>query len=102
MRTVLAAVLIVVATHQTPPALAGMEAMPTRIDFAQFTCRDLLALPADLQDRALIYLTGVVDGRRRAAAFDAEIAGKAIDRLFTTCRATPSLVAVDALIAVGP
>jgi len=102
MRTVVASVLIVVATYQVPAASAGMEAMPTRLDLARFTCRELLALPADKQERALVYLTGVVDGRRRAAAFDAEIAGKAIDRLFTTCRATPSLVAVDALIAVGP
>jgi hypothetical protein len=101
MRTMLACALIV-ATCQVPVASAGMDAMPARIDIAKFTCGDLLGLSADLQERALVYLTGVVDGRRRASVFDAEVAGKAIDRLLTTCRVTPSLVAVDALVAAGP
>ena len=96
------ACVLILATFQVPAASGGMDAMPTRIDFTAFTCRDLLALPADRQDLALIYLTGVVDGRRQATRFDAEVAGKAIDRLLSNCRATPSLVAVDALIAAWP
>jgi hypothetical protein len=101
MRTILACVLIIAAL-QVAPASAGMEAMPTRIELAKFTCRDLLGLDADRQERALVYLTGVVDGRRRASGFDAVVAGKAIDRLLRDCRATPSLVAVDALTAAWP
>jgi hypothetical protein len=101
MRAMLACVVIL-TMFQVPAASGGLEAMPPRIDLAAFTCRDLLALQADLQERALVYLTGVVDGRRRAAAFDAEVAGKAIDRMLANCRATPSLVAVDALIAAWP
>jgi hypothetical protein len=101
MRTMLAWLLIIAASH-VPIASGGMEAMPTRIDLARFTCRDLLGLPADVQERALVYLTGVVDGRRRASAFDAEVAGKAIDQLLTACRTTPSLVAVDALVGARP
>jgi hypothetical protein len=95
----LSACLLILATFQVPAASAGLDAMPTRIDFARFTCRDLLGLEADRQERALVYLTGVVDGRRRAAGFDAEVAGKAIDRLLASCKATPSLVVVDALTA---
>jgi len=101
MRAMLACALVL-AVFQVPAASGGMDAMPARIELARFTCRDLLGLDADRQERALVYLTGVVDGRRHAAGFDAEIAGKAIDRLLANCRATPSLVAVDALIAAWP
>ena len=93
---------LMMAALQAPAAWAGLEAMPTRIEFDRFTCRDLLALDPQLQERALVYLTGVVDGRRRAPAFDANVAAAAIDRLLVSCRATPSLVAVDALIAAWP
>jgi len=101
MRVVLAYVLILVAI---PVSLAsgGLDAMPTRIDLGRFTCGDLLGLDPQRQERALVYLTGVMDGRRRTTGFDAEIAGKAIDRLLTACRATPSLVAVDAFMAAWP
>jgi hypothetical protein len=93
---------LMIAVLRAPAAWAGLEAMPTRIDFDRFTCRDLLALDPQLQDRALVYLTGVVDGRRRVTSFDAAAAGAAIDRLLVACRATPSLVAVDAFIAAWP
>lgn len=101
MRAVLACVLIM-ATMPAPMASAGLDAMPTRIDLGRFTCRDLLALDAERQERALVYLTGVMDGRRRTAGFDAEIAGKAIDRLLTACRATPSLIVLDTFMAAWP
>lgn len=76
--------------------------MPTRLDLDRFTCGELLGLDAERQERALVYLTGVMDGRRRTTGFDAEIAGHAIDRLLTACRATPSLIAVDAFMAAWP
>ena len=101
MRAVLACVLLMAAIPVST-ASAGLDAMPTRIDLGKFTCGDLLRLDADRQERALVYLAGVMDGRRRATGFDAEIAGKAIDRLLTACRATPSLVVMDALMAAWP
>jgi hypothetical protein len=101
MRAVLACVLILAAIPATTVS-AGLDAMPTRLDFAKFTCGELLDLDPARQDRALVYLTGVMDGRRRTAGFDAEVAGKAIDRLLTACRATRSLVVVDAFMAAWP
>ena len=102
MRAVLACVLIVVAALPVSIAWAGLDAMPTRIDLGKFTCGDLLGLEAERQERALVYLTGVMDGRRRTTGFDAEIAGKAIERLLTACRATPSLIVLDAFMAAWP
>jgi HdeA/HdeB family len=101
MKTVLACVLILAALPVSMAA-AGLDAMPTRIDLARFTCADLLGLDAARQERALVYLTGVMDGRRRTAGFDAEVAGKAIDRLLGVCRATPSVIVVDAFTAAWP
>jgi hypothetical protein len=101
MRSLLACALMI-AVLRAPAAWAGLEAMPTRIDIDRFTCRDLLALDPQLQERALVYLTGVLDGRRRSPSFDANVAGAAIERLLVACRATPSLVAVDAFIAAWP
>jgi hypothetical protein len=101
MKAVLVCVSIM-AAMLVSTASAGLDAMPTRIEFARFTCGDLLGLDAERQERALVYLTGVMDGRRRAAGFDAELAGKAIERLLTMCRVTPSLVVVDAFIAAWP
>ena len=101
MRALLACVLIMAAIPVSTVS-AGLDAMPTRLDFSQFTCADLLGLDAGRQERALVYLTGVMDGRRRTAGFDAEVAGKAIERLLTACRAKPSLVVMDAFIAAWP
>ena len=100
MKTVLAWTLTL-ALVQASPALAGLEQMPTRLDLERFTCRDLMELPSERQERALVYLTGVVDGRRRATVFDAVSAGATIDRLLATCRATPTLIVLDALIAAS-
>jgi hypothetical protein len=96
---VLIAGALMLAIVRASPVAAGIEAMPTRLDLERLTCGDLMALPSDRQERALIYLTGVVDGRRRAAEFDAVVAGAALDRLLAACRATPSLAVLDSLMA---
>jgi hypothetical protein len=96
---VLIACASMLAIGWTSPAAAGIETMPPRLDLERVTCADLMAFSLDQQERALIYLTGVVDGRRRASAFDAVLAGAAIDRLLAACRATPSLIVLDTLIA---
>jgi HdeA/HdeB family len=96
---VLIACALMLAIGPASPAAAGIETMPTRLDLERVTCGDLMAFSPDQQERALIYLTGVVDGRRRASAFDAVVAGAAIDRLLAACRATPSLLVLDTLMA---
>ena len=98
MRTGLALALAI-ATLQPSPSWAGLEAMPTRIEVEQLTCADLLALTPERQERALVYLTGVVDGRRGAKAFDAVRAGAAIDRLLAECRTAPGRRVLEGLTA---
>jgi hypothetical protein len=65
MRTLITLALALV---RAVPAGAGIEAIPSKIELDTITCRELLALPAESQERAIIYLTGVMDGRRRAKA----------------------------------
>jgi hypothetical protein len=90
---------LMLAIVQAWPAAAGPDWIPARIELERFTCRDLMALPSEQQERALVYLTGFIDGRRGAATFDAQTAGAAIDRLLASCRATPSLIVLDTFIA---
>jgi HdeA/HdeB family len=90
---------LLLAIVRASPAAAGPDWIPTRLELERFTCRDLMALPPDQQERALVYLTGFIHGRRGASTFDAPTAGAAIDRLLASCRATPSLIALDTFIA---
>ena len=89
---------LVLALLQAAPASAGIDPLPPKTDIGGFACRDLLALQPALQERALIYLAGVSDGRRRAAVFDAEATGGAVERVLAACRSTPSLTVIDAFV----
>ena len=99
MRTLILIYALAVALLSAGPAGAGIEAIPAKIEIETVTCRELLALPPESQERAIIYLTGVMDGRRRAKAFDAAVAGPAIDRLLASCQATPARAVLDAFTA---
>lgn len=81
-------------------ATAGIESLlPAKTEIARFTCRDLLTFPQEGRERALIYLSGVADGRRQATVFEAERWGTAVDRVLGTCRARPEVVVIDAFAA---
>src|SRR5438874_477846 len=89
-----------------PSAMRGPYAtasapLPQRTELDAFTCRELLVLQPEMQERALIYLSGVADGRRAATVYDAEATGAAIDRMLASCRATPSLAVLGALRAAS-
>ena len=81
------------------PAAGGIEPLPPRTGIDAFTCGELLGLQPEMQERALIYLSGVADGRRAAAVYDAEATGAAIDRMLAACRMTPALPVLGALRA---
>jgi len=83
------------------PAAGGIEPLPPRTGIDAFTCGELLGLQPEMQERALIYLSGVADGRRAATVYDAEATGAAIDRMLASCRATPSLAVLGALRAAS-
>ena len=89
--------LLLVLFHVTPVA-AGLE-LPPPIVMATFTCRDLLALDGTTQERAIIYMGGVTDGRRQATVLDRVAFGNAIERMLALCRATPDRSALEAFSA---
>ena len=92
---------LVLAMLGAAPAAGGIEPLPERTELDAFSCRELLGLPHEVQERALIYLSGVADGRRAATVYDAEATGAAIDRMLAACRATPSLAVLGALRAAS-
>ena len=94
-RTAIVCGLTLALLHATPAA-AGIDPLPPRTEIGTFRCRELLALQPATQERALIYLAGVSDGRRRVAVFDAEATGGAVERVLTNCRAAPALTVIDA------
>jgi len=92
-----AAGLMLVLFHATPVA-AGLE-LPPPIVMETFTCRELLAMEDKLQERAIIYMGGVTDGRRQATVLDRVAFGNAIERMLALCRATPDRSALEAFSA---
>ena len=97
MKIFVAAGLTIALLHATPVG-AGLE-LPPPIAIDSFSCRQLLALDAEPQQRAIIYIGGVTDGRRQAVTFDPAASGHAIERMLTLCRATPDRGALDAFSA---
>ena len=77
------------------PVSAGIE-LPPPIAIETFTCRQMLALETERQHRALIYISGVIDGRRQAVMFDPVAWGNAVERMLALCDATPDRGLLDA------
>jgi hypothetical protein len=92
-----AAGLMLVLFHATPVA-AGLE-LPPPIVMQTYTCRELLALDGNTQERAIIYIGGVTDGRRQATVLDRVAFGNAVERMLALCRATPDRSALEAFSA---
>ena len=69
---------------------AGPELAPRKIDFQAFTCRELLSLGSEQQDRIMIYLSGLMDGRHNVTVFDEAAKGALVERALETCRANPA------------
>jgi hypothetical protein len=97
MKGAVAAGLMIALLHATPVG-AGVE-LPPSIAIDAFTCGQLLALDAEPQQRAIIYIAGVIDGRRRAVVFDPVASGTAVERMLILCRATPERAVLDAFSA---
>lgn len=62
---------------------------PRILQLNAITCRELQALPGEREDRFLIYLTGYLDGKRGATAWDEALTGQRIDRAVAACKASP-------------
>jgi hypothetical protein len=62
---------------------------PRILQLDAITCRDVQALTGEQRERLLIYLTGYLDGKRGATAWDEALTGQRIDRAVAACKATP-------------
>jgi len=62
---------------------------PRVLQLDALTCRELQELPGEPRDRFLIYLTGYLDGKQGAAAWDEALTGQRIDRAVAACKANP-------------
>ena len=65
------------------------QPVPRILQLDAITCRELQDLPGERRDRLLIYLTGYLDGKRGAAAWDEALTGQRIDRAVAACKASP-------------
>jgi hypothetical protein len=65
------------------------QPVPRILQLGAITCRELQELPGERRDRLLIYLTGYLDGKRGAAAWDEALTGQRIDRAIAACKASP-------------
>ena len=78
------------------PAGAGIEPLPPRTVIDSYPCGELATLDEESRDRALIYLSGVIDGRRGAKVLDVETLSIVVDRVMKICATTPRLAVIEA------
>ena len=92
LRRVRAAILVLLVAT---PAGAGIEPLPPKTVIDAYSCGELNRLDEEGRQRALIYLSGVVDGRRGAKVLDVEALAIVVDRVLRTCAATPGLAVIE-------
>jgi len=68
---------------------AGGQVAPRTVQLGAITCRELQALPGEQRDRFLIYLTGYLDSKQGATAWDEGLTGRRIDRAMAACKSSP-------------
>ena len=73
-----------------------MEPLPPKTVIDSSSCSELAALDEEHRDRALIYLSGVIDGRRGARGLDVEALSIVVDRVMKICATTPRLAVIEA------
>ncbi len=69
---------------------AGGQVAPRIVQLDAITCRELQALPGEQRDRLLIYLTGYLDSKQGATAWDEGLTGQRIDRAMAACKSSPN------------
>jgi len=92
LRRVGAAILVLLVAT---PAGAGIEPLPPKTVIDAYSCSELNRLDEEGRQRALIYLSGVIDGRRGAKVLDVEALATVVDRVLRTCAATPRLAVIE-------
>ena len=68
---------------------AGSQVAPRIVQLDAITCRERQGLPGEQRDRLLIYLTGYLDSRQGATAWDEGLTGQRIDRAMAACKSSP-------------
>ena len=68
---------------------AGSQVAPRIIQLDTITCRELQGFPGEQRDRLLIYLTGYLDSKQGATAWDEHLTGQRIDRAMAACKSSP-------------
>lgn len=70
---------------------------PRIVQLGAITCRRLQALPGEQRDRLLIYLTGYVDSKQGATAWDEGLTGQRIDRAMAAYKSRPDFFVLRVL-----
>ena len=85
-----------IVTAAWPGWSSDAQPVPRTIETARVTCAELLALPNDRRDRALIYFNGYLNGLRQTTTWDERTEGERIDRAMADCAANPDRPLLDA------
>ena len=65
------------------------SSIPPIVQLDAITCWELQALSEEQRYRFLIYLTGYLDSRQGATAWDESLTGQRIDRAMAVCKSSP-------------
>jgi HdeA/HdeB family protein len=86
------------------PAMASaqMNLIPRTIKIEVFTCGELLSLPGEQRDRALVYYNGYFDGLHKETTWDERVIGRRIDEVVAKCHASSSNTLLRVFSEVWP
>jgi hypothetical protein len=85
-----------IVTAAWPAWSSEAQPVPRTIETARVTCAELLALPNERRDQALIYFNGYLNGVRQTTTWDERMEGERIDRVIADCTANPERPVLDA------
>ena len=85
-----------IVTAAWPARSSEAQPVPRTIETARVTCAELLALPNERRDRALIYFNGYLNGTHRTTTWDERMEGERIDRVIADCQANPDRSLLEA------
>lgn len=85
-----------IVTVAWPGRSSEAQPVPRTIETARVTCAELLALPNERRERALVYFNGYLNGQRQTTMWDERMVGERIDRVIADCTANPDRPLMDA------
>jgi len=90
------------ASVQTVSAPAELFLTPRVIRIDEFTCAELLALPAESNDRMLIFFNGFMAGLQQRTTWDERVEGMMVEGAVAYCRANPTSTVLSAFLHAEP